>query len=616
MIDRNQLTGILLIMAMLLSWQFFMAPKDLPVDPKREAFIADSIKKANSTKKTATQIVDTLAIKQKAGDFAMAAQGESQSYILENKDIKVTLSSKGGTIKQVELKNHKTYSDFEAKKNAPLVLFKEGDKLSFELPTQKGNIDFSNLFFTGTKTGNTANFILKIADNQIVEQEYSIADEGFVINYNLKLKGLDGQLKNEPVKFNWLENVAPAEKDIADNRTKTTIKYQTIEDDVDWLAESPSSTEESKLETPLDWLTFKKKYFISGFAPQKASLNKVEIKSVANPEDSLKIKTLSANFSMPIALFKKDSANIKLYFGPNDAKYLEGVAKGFDRNVYLGYEIFKPINKYLFVPLFNFLEKIFNNYGILILVLVLIIKLALTPFTYKSYVGMAKMKLLQPEIEAIKAKVGDDPAKLQQEQMKLYGQVGVSPMSGCVPVLATMPILMSVFFLFPNLFELRQQPFLWANDLSTFDSIIKLPFNIPFYGAHISIFTLLMTVSSLAYGYYNNQITPAQTGQPFDMRMMAYVTPVIFMFVMNSFPAGLSFYYFVSNIITVVQQLIIKKFVNNDKLKEVLEDNRKKIAAGGGPKKSKFSEYLQKSMQAAEDAKKQQEAAKLKTKKK
>ncbi len=616
MIDRNQLTGILLIMGILLTWQFFIAPQDAPIDPKREQFVADSIKKASVAKKAVSTKIDSAAIVQKAGDFAMAAQGQNQELVLENKDIKVTFSSKGGAIKKVELKNFKTYANFEAKRNIPLVLFKEGDKLSFELPSQKGNIDFSNLFFTGTKTDNSVKFDLKLADNQIVSQEYKLGEAGFTLNYNLKLKGLDGTLKNEPVKFNWIENVSLTEKDIVDNRQKSTVNYQTTEGDFNWLSENPTTIEEDKLETPLQFLAFKKKYFLSGFVPTKMAISKANIKSEAHPDDSLNLKTLSANFTLPIDAFKKDSANIKLYFGPNDTKYLKTVGEDFDRNVYLGYEIFKPINKYVFVPLFNFLEKIFTNYGWLILVLVLIIKLALTPLTYKSYVGMAKMKLLQPELEALKAKVGDDAAKMQQEQMKLYGQVGVSPMSGCVPVLATMPILMSVFFLFPNLIELRQQPFLWANDLSTFDSIIKLPFKIPFYGAHISIFTLLMTVSSLAYGYYNNQITPQQTGQPFDMRMMAYVTPVIFMFVMNSFPAGLSFYYFVSNIITVGQQLIIRKFVNNDKLKDILEENRKKIAAGGGPKKSKFSAYLQKSMAAAEEAKKQQDIAKSKAKKK
>jgi YidC/Oxa1 family membrane protein insertase len=219
---------------------------------------------------------------------------------------------------------------------------------------------------------------------------------------------------------------------------------------------------------------------------------------------------------------------------------------------------------------------------------------------------MAKTRILAPEIAAIKEKIGDDPARVQQETMKLYGEVGVNPLSGCIPVLATMPVLMAVFMLFPNLIDLRQESFLWAEDLSTYDSILNLPFKIPFYGDHISLFCLLMTVSQLAYGYYNNQITPDQPGQPINMKMMAYVTPVIFMFVMNSFPAGLSFYYFISNLVTIGQQLAIRKFVNEDKIKALLDANRAKIKAGGGAKKSRFSTYLQTQLKTMEE---QQKAA-------
>jgi YidC/Oxa1 family membrane protein insertase len=217
---------------------------------------------------------------------------------------------------------------------------------------------------------------------------------------------------------------------------------------------------------------------------------------------------------------------------------------------------------------------------------------------------MAKTRILAPEIAAIKEKIGDDAAKVQQETMKLYGEVGVNPLSGCIPVLATMPVLMAVFMLFPNLINLRQESFLWAEDLSTFDSIVSLPFTIPFYGSHVSLFCLLMTVSQLAYGYYNNQITPDQPGQPINMKMMAYFTPVIFMFVMNSFPAGLSFYYFISNLVTIGQQLAIRKFVNEDKIKLILDENRKKIAASGGAKKSRFSQYLQTQMKTMEETQK------------
>ena len=366
----------------------------------------------------------------------------------------------------------------------------------------------------------------------------------------------------------------------------------------------------------MKWVAFKKKYFLSSFITKNDPILKAEVTGTANEQDSVNIKTLRANMDLNLAGIKAGKGNFQWYFGPNDYNIIKDVAPGFGKNVKLSYDIFLPITRYVFVPLFNVLEKIFSNYGLLIIALVLIIKFALLPLTYKSYVSMAKMRILQPELNAIKEKIGDDPAKQQQAQMKLYGEVGVSPLSGCVPVVATMPVLMAVFMLFPNLINLRQQSFLWANDLSTFDSIATLPFMIPLYGNHVSLFTLLMTVSSIAYGYYNNQNTPDQTGQPIDMKKMAYITPVIFMFVMNSLPAGMSFYYFISNIVTIGQQIGIRKFVDEDKIKNILDENRKKIAAGGGAKKSRFSEYISKQMKAVEEAQKTQPAIDTKKKKK
>ncbi|HEY1022752.1 MAG TPA: membrane protein insertase YidC, partial [Flavisolibacter sp.] len=290
-------------------------------------------------------------------------------------------------------------------------------------------------------------------------------------------------------------------------------------------------------------------------------------------------------------------------------------AENFDQYVYLGYAFLKPINKFFLVPLFNLIEGFVSNYGLLIILLVLVVKTLLTPLTYKSYISMAKMRILGPELEQIREQNKDDMAKQQQEQMKLYQQVGVSPLSGCVPVLATMPILFSLFFLFPNLIELRQQSFLWASDLSTYDSFFKLPFNVPFgIGNHISLFTILMTASSIGYAYYNNQNTPTQPG-PVNMKALGYVMPLMFMFILNSFPAGLTFYYFVSNIVTIAQQLLIKRFVNEDKIKNILEENRKKNATGE-KKQNKFQKYLEKSLQAAEEAKKKQAELEKKTKKK
>jgi len=620
MMDKNQITGLVLIMAMLLGYQFFFAPK---IEPEKTQQKAKTTQSSITPQKVA--IIDSNAAKTAAGDFATAAVGISKDVVLENKDIKVTFTSQGGRVKQVLLKNYETYNAFAENKKEPLVIFDQDfDKISLELPTTKGNIDLNKLYFNTSSVGGMVAegktdkvvFNLQLANGQTVEQTYTLTGSGFLVDNDLKLKGLDGILKNEPVKMNWIENVRPTEKDLTENR-KATVNYLINDgENFDQLSESPTGSNDAKLEQPLKWIAFKKKYFLSSFITKNDPIQKAEVTGTAHEQDSVNIKTLRANMDLNLAGIKAGKGNFQWYFGPNDYNIIKDVAPGFGKNVKLSYDIFLPITRYIFVPLFNVLENIFSNYGLLIIALVLIIKFALLPLTYKSYVSMAKMRILQPELNAIKEKIGEDPAKQQQAQMKLYGEVGVSPLSGCVPVLATMPVLMAVFMLFPNLINLRQQSFLWANDLSTFDSIATLPFSIPLYGNHVSLFTLLMTVSSIAYGYYNNQNTPDQTGQPIDMKKMAYITPVIFMFVMNSLPAGMSFYYFISNIVTIGQQIGIRKFVDEDKIKDILDENRKKIAAGGGAKKSRFSEYISKQMKAVEEAQKAQAPVDHKKKKK
>jgi YidC/Oxa1 family membrane protein insertase len=620
MMDKNQITGLVLIMAMLLGYQFFFAPKIEPEKPQAKPKTTQAI-----TAPSKFAILDSNAAKTAAGDFANAALGTSKDVVLENKDIKVTFTSQGGRVKQVLLKNYETYNSFATNQKSPLVIFDQDfDKISLDLPTTKGNIDLNKLYFNTSSVGGMVAegkidkvvFNLQLANGQSVEQTYTLAGAGFLLDNDLKLTGLDGILKNESVKMNWVENVRPTEKDFTENR-KATVNYLINDgENFDQLSEAPTGSNDAKLEQPLKWVAFKKKYFLSSFITKNDPIQKAEVTGTANEQDSVNIKTLRANMDLNLAGIKAGKGNFQWYFGPNDYNIIKDVAPGFGKNVKLSYDIFLPITRYIFVPLFNVLEKVFSNYGLLIIALVLIIKFALLPLTYKSYVSMAKMRILQPELNAIKEKIGDDAAKQQQAQMKLYGEVGVSPLSGCVPVLATMPVLMAVFMLFPNLINLRQQSFLWANDLSTFDSIATLPFSIPLYGNHVSLFTLLMTVSSIAYGYYNNQNTPDQTGQPIDMKKMAYITPVIFMFVMNSLPAGMSFYYFVSNIVTIGQQIGIRKFVDEDKIKDILDDNRKKIAAGGGAKKSRFSEYISKQMKAVEEAQNAQKPADTKKKKK
>ncbi|MFL0297984.1 membrane protein insertase YidC [Aquirufa novilacunae] len=597
--DRNSITGIVLIMGMLLGYQYFFAPKE-------EASVAP---KAVASKTIAPVKKDTAII----AVLDSTVQKE-QVYTLENKDIVVKVSSIGAKLVSVQLKNYKSYANFNAGKNDGLYLYNSNkDEFAIELPTTSGKVKLNTIAFAGVQTGNKIEFTGTTLGGQVVKSSYNLAESGFLLDYQLDAKSV--ALSGGDYFIHWKEQVHQTEKDITEER-KATINYLLTEDEeFDYLSENPSSVTNENLDQSTKWISFKKKYFLSGLIPQGFTFKKASLTATPNLTDSLNIKTLDAQIVGSASDLSAGKSNFQFYFGPNDYAIVNKVeAPNFGKNVKLSYDFLLPITKYIFVPLFGFLESLFTNYGLLIIVLVLIIKTALLPLTYKSYVSMAKTRILAPEIAAIKEKIGDDAARVQQETMKLYGEVGVNPLSGCIPVLATMPVLMAVFMLFPNLINLRQESFLWANDLSTYDSFITLPFSIPFYGAHVSLFCLLMTVSQLAYGYYNNQITPDQPGQPINMKMMAYVTPVIFMFVMNSFPAGLSFYYFVSNLVTIGQQLAIRKFVNEDKIKALLDENRKKIAAGGGPKKSKFSQYLQTQLKTMEEQ--QKEAAKNTKKKK
>lgn len=587
--DRNSITGIVLIMGMLLGYQYFFAPKEVPVTKVTTNSVTKKV--ASVQKDTLVAVLDTNA---KA----------EQNFTLENKDIIVKLSSKGGKILSVQLKNYKSYANFKDGKKEGLFLYNAtSDEFSIELPLNTGKTSLNKVDFTGVQVGNKVEFTGTLATGEIIHSSYLLPESGYLLSYNLDAKSVN--LKGGDYLIHWKENIHQTEKDITEER-KATVNYLLAEDDeFDNLSENPSSIVTENIDQPTKWVSFKKKYFLSGLIPQGFTFKSAALSATPNLTDSVNIKTLDAALIGSAQDLSVGKSAFQFYFGPNDYAIVNKVeAPNFGKNVKLSYDFLLPITKYIFVPLFSFLESIFKNYGLLIVMLVLIIKSALLPLTYKSYVSMAKTRILAPEVAAIKEKIGDDAARVQQETMKLYGEVGVNPLSGCIPVLATMPVLMAVFMLFPNLINLRQESFLWANDLSTYDSFITLPFTIPFYGAHVSLFCLLMTVSQLAYGYYNNQITPDQPGQPINMKMMAYITPVIFMFVMNSFPAGLSFYYFVSNLVTIGQQLAIRKFVNEDKIKALLDANRLKIAAGGGPKKSKFSQYLQTQLKTMEEQQK------------
>lgn len=619
--DRNQLIGIVLIMAMLVGYQL-LVPKPAPVvdspDPVKSGAqvtqktpitppAADSVK--------ADQPLDSTAAKARFGDFAAVASGDSRDIVVENKDVSVTFSTLGGQVTKVVLKNYKTYD------NKPLVLIDpKSSRTGLDLPTNGGKVDLRKLYFqTTAQSGVVAGqpqqitFRAEIAPGQSVEQVYTMPTDGYVLDYALKLNGLNNTVTNDNIRFYWVDEMRQYENDMTNNRQAATINFLTADESFENLKEGDAN-DDVKAEQAVQWFTIKHKYFLSGFVAKNAPLPTAQFKTTVDPADSGVVKTATADVTLSMADVKAGKGQYKFYFGPNDFQRLGSVAPEFDRNVYLGYSVLKPINKYFFVPVFNFLEKFISNYGLLIIALVVFVKLILTPLTYKSYVSMAKMRVLQPELNEMKERVGDDMTKQQAEQMKLYQEVGVSPLSGCIPVVATMPILFALFMLFPNLIELRQKSFLWADDLSTYDAFIRFP-AIPFIGSHLSLFTVLMTASSIAYAYYNNQTTPTQPG-PVNMKAMSYVFPLMFMFVLNSYPAGLTFYYFVSNVVTIAQQQLIRRFVDEDKIKAVLDENRRKNVAGEGKKPGGFQALLQKQLAAAEDARKKADEAQRKAKSK
>ncbi|MGR3809099.1 membrane protein insertase YidC [Jiulongibacter sp. NS-SX5] len=607
--DKNYIIGFVLLFAMYGTYMYFYPPTT--PEPTEETAQTETVSPSNSSNTIAATSVelDSAAIQAKYGDFSAAASGEATELTLENEQLIVKLSSKGGAIKEVVLKNHKTYDDFILNNDEPLVLIDENNsKLDIEVNTPKGPVKINELYFAGEQTGNSAVFKLALANGQIIEQTYSLPEKGYALDYDLNFSGTAGSINNDPIKINWENKLKRLENDLNENRKAAQINYLQADGDFEDVGLGSVGNEQETEEENVRWFSFKQKYFTSGLVSENQDFQNFSLELNTPTNDSTVVKDAIVSAQLPM-----QSANsMKFYFGPNEMAELKPVAEGFNKNLYLGYDIVKPINRFIFVPLFNWLEGFFSNYGFLIIAVVLLIKLTLTPLLYKSYTSSAKMRILAPEIAEIKEKVGDDQVKQQQETMNLYKQVGVSPLSGCVPMLLQMPILMSVFFLFPNMEMFRQKSFLWAKDLSTYDAPISWGFDIPVIGNHLSLFVVLMTLSSLAFTYYNNQITPAQPG-PIDMKKLSYVFPLVFFFVLNSFPAALSFYYLVSNLVTIAQQLIVRRFVDEDKIRKVLDENKRNYAKKP-KKKNKFSTYLENQLKAQEEANRQK-AKELKAKK-
>lgn len=596
--DRNQATGLILFAAVLLVYSLFFASTPEP-QPSGHEETPESIVSEKPVESLPLQeefepdsIQDLIAQRQ-FGVFAALTKGNEEEVSLENDKLIVTFSTKGAEITKVELKGYKTWDQ------RPLLILDEtSSDLDYIIETDKGPLSLNLFYFSPTLStteidGIKASVLTFTAQSGSgrISRTYSLQEGKYTLDKYLEFSGLSGNLTGSSVRINWDDRLLRQEEDIEESRRKTNVNFFTSSGSHDDLSLT-SDSDNAEINEPLKWVSFSQRFFTSAIIAGNSFSSGVV--QQATPGDTLSIKNMNAQLILPL---ENGKGELSYYFGPNNYNVLKRVTEGFENNVDMGYFFVSWVNKYIIVNLFQFLEKYFSNYGVIIILIVLIIKLALFPLTYKSYIGMAKMRVIKPEIDELKEKYGEDPTKMQQEQMKLFGQLGVSPISGCLPMVLQMPFLFAMFFFFPNSIELRQESFLWAHDLSTYDSILRLPFTIPFYGSHVSLFTLLMTVSQIAYTHFNNQLT-AQTG---PMKNLGYIMPVVFMFVLNSFPAALSFYYFVSNMVTFGQQALIKLFVDDTKIREKIEEHKKKNV---NKKKSKFQQKLEDAMKAAEASKK------------
>ena len=554
------------------------------------------------------------------GVFAQAAEGVEEWITLENDKVELKISSKGGRLYYARLKEYTTHD------GRPLVLFDSDESsLNFTFITATNRvINTSDLYFIPVREGLPANSVvmrLLIDEDRYMDFNYTLKPDDYMLQWEIKSVGLNGVLSpnTNTLDINWRQKARKLEKGRKFENQFTGLYYKFLTDNVEKLNENKS--DEKQLSNRLKWISFKNKYFstvlISDNSFEATRLHSTQL----NETDTIYLKEFQATTSIPFDLTGKESVGFTYYIGPNQYQLLHAYDQNrpsgekllLDELVPLGMKLFRPINKYFILPIFQFLGRHFVNYGLIILLLTLIVKMVLFPLTFKSYMSSAKMRVLRPQVEEINAKFPKQEQAMERQKatMDLYSRAGASPMAGCLPMLLQMPILIALYWLFPTSIELRQESFLWAKDLSTYDAIISWDFNIPlisqFLGNHLSLFCLLMAVTNIVYTKFNMDATNTGQQQMPGMKMMMYIFPFMMLFIFNQSASGLSYYFFISTLITVLQTLTFRFFVNEEKLLMQLEENKKKPK-----KKSGFMQRLEEAQRTQQQQvqKQQQQRAK------
>ncbi|THV58756.1 membrane protein insertase YidC [Flagellimonas alvinocaridis] len=613
-LDINSIIGFVLIFGILI-FMFYQnqpTPEELEAQKAEQEKIEAAAKQEEQVEVTPTPVQqaqsvdlnDSTAVanyKSAVGAFGFTQATEGTTK-LENEVLFLEVANKGGQIIEARVKNFVTYD------SVPVYLVKDGNAnfaLNFSANDNRV-LNTADLYFEPSLSKNGDNQVLsmkaKVADNRFLEYRYEMKPNDYLVDFTIRSQGLNGVINStRPITLNWEMNGIRHNKSVQYENRYTRLTYNHEDGKISKLSESSDLDEET--EEDIKWLSYRQHFFSSILASDNHfKTAELSSKNLVEEEGKDVMFTKAYSTKAPLELQGGElSQNMHWYYGPTDVKVLDDYKDlGLADSIPFGWGIFGWINRYIFTPFYGFLSS-FLPFGIAIVVMTILVRLALSPVTYKSYLSQAKMKVLKPEITEINEKYKDNAMKKQQETMKLYNKAGVSPMSGCIPALMQLPIFYALFMFFPTSFALRQKPFLWAEDLSSYDTIFNLPFTIPFYGDHVSLFPILASVAIFFYMMMTtgqSMQMQQQPGMP-NMKFIMYLSPIMMLFFFNNYASGLSLYYFISNLITIFIMLAIKNYIlDEDKIHAQIQENKKK------PKKeNKFQRKMREMMEQAEEQK-------------
>ncbi len=614
-LDINSIIGFVLIfgLILLMFYQNQPTPEEIEAEKAKQEQLAtqnkaeeNTVQDNTRTQDTAINLQDSTAVanyQSSLGAFGYTKPSDGTTK-LENDLLYLEISNKGGQIIEAKMAQFNTYDSI------PVYLIKDGNA-SFGLTfttTDNRTLNTKDLYFEPSISKNGENQVLsmkaKIAPNKFLEYRYEMKPNDYMVDFTVRSQGLNGVIKEgQPIKMDWLLKGIRHSKSVKYENRYTEMMYNYEDGKIDYLS---ANGDDDEIENDVKWISLKQHFFTSILATKKnfktASLRSTNL--VEEESEAVRF-TKAFEVSIPITLEGGElSENLNWYYGPADVEVLKKYDQyELEDTIYWGWGIFGWINRYVFTPFYSFLSDFFPA-GIAIILMTILVRLAMSPVTYKSYLSQAKMKILKPEIAEITEKYKDNAMKRQQETMKLNSKAGVSPLSGCVPALIQMPIFYALFMFFPTSFALRQKSFLWAEDLSSYDSIFEWTTHIPvistFYGNHMSLFPILASIAIFFYMMMTTgQNMPQQPGMP-NMKFIMYLMPFMMLIFFNNYASGLSLYYFISNLITIGIMLVIKNvIIDNDKLHAQIQENKKK------PKKeSKFQKKMREMMEQAEEQKK------------